>query len=90
MFFGFGAAGCQRTTFARLVAVIGIVAGYITATEPSKAFSASRWFRQIRTERIKIANDFNATVGRQILPLIRENSQKYGFFRGNNHVKSIV
>ena len=41
-----------------------------------------------RTERIKMRSKFNPTVGRQKLPLIHENFQKYGFLKLNNAAKS--
>jgi len=43
---------------------------------------------RIRTAYFPKSNEFNATVGRQTLSLIRENFQKYGFLSQNNHAKS--
>ncbi len=43
-----------------------------------------------RTERIKMRSKFNPTVGRQELPLIHENLQKYGFLKLNNAAKSVT
>ena len=43
-----------------------------------------------RTGDVKIPNDFNATVGPQMLSPNQEDFEKYGFFRLNNDVKSIA